>query len=152
MKIDAVLGAQAERFMRFYGVSGHGNFEGKNVLFVPHPDEVEWEALAAARERMRVAREARPHPLRDEKILAAWNGLMISALAVGGRVLAEQRYVEAAARAAAFVLADLRRDGRMQRSWRDGRVSGPGFLEDDAFVVAGLLDLYEATFELRWLV
>jgi uncharacterized protein len=148
-EIRRLLGAQADRFMRFYGVREHGNFEGKNVLFVPHPDEGEWETLASAREILRAAREARPHPLRDDKILASWNGLMISALAVGGRVLAEPRYVAAAARAADFVNAELVKDGRLHRSWRDGQASGPGFLEDDAFFVAGLLDLYEATFDHR---
>jgi uncharacterized protein YyaL (SSP411 family) len=146
-EIRSLLGAQAERFLRFYGVSARGNFEGRNVLFVPHADEREWEALASAREFLRAARETRPHPLRDEKILASWNGLMISALAFGGRVLAEPRYVAAAARAADFVLAAMCEDGRLQRRWKDGKTSGPGFLEDDAFFVASLLDLYEATFE-----
>jgi uncharacterized protein len=150
-EIRRLLGSVAERFTRFYGVTPRGNFEGKNVLFVPQPDENEWEALAGARDLLRVAREARPHPLRDDKILGSWNGLMISALAVGGRVLGEMRYIAAAARAADFVLAELRDDGRLQRSWKDGRASGPGFLEDDAFCVAGLLDLYEATFDRRWL-
>jgi uncharacterized protein YyaL (SSP411 family) len=150
-EIRTLLGAQAERFIRLYGVTPQGNFEGKNVLFVPNRDEDEWEALAEAREILRTAREARPHPLRDDKILTSWNGLMISALAVGGRVLAEPRYVAAAARAADFVLHALQKDGRLQRSWKDGRVSGAGFLEDDAFFVAGLLDLYEATFDRRWL-
>jgi uncharacterized protein len=148
-EIRRLLGAQAERFTRFYGVSARGNFESKNVLFVPHPNENEWEALTSARQILRAAREARPHPLRDDKILTSWNGLMISALAVGGRVLAEPRYVAAAARAADFVRAELSKDGRLHRSWRDGQASGPGFLEDDAFFVAGLLDLYEATFDHR---
>ncbi len=142
---------RALRFMEFYGVTAQGNFEGHNVLFVPAPDEGAWEALAAEREILRLAREDRPHPLRDEKILTAWNGLMISALATGGRVLDEPRYVDAAAGAAEFVLAELRIDGRLQRSWKDGRTSGAGFLEDDAFFVAALLDLYEATFDPRWL-
>ena len=148
-EIRQLLGAQADPFMRFYGVTQHGNFERKNVLFVPHPDEHEWETLASAREILRAAREARPHPLRDDKILTSWNGLMISAMAVGGRVLAEPRYVAAAARAADFIIAALGTDGRLHRSWKDGQASGPGFLEDDAFFVAGLLDLYEATFDQR---
>jgi uncharacterized protein YyaL (SSP411 family) len=146
-EIRRLLGSQADWFVRFYGVTQPGNFEGKNVLFVPHPDEQEWEALASARETLRAARETRPHPLRDDKILASWNGLMISALAVGGRVLGEPRYLTAAARAADFVSGALSRDGRLHRSWKDGQMSGPGFLEDDAFFVAGLLDLYEATFD-----
>ena len=150
-EIRALLGTDAERFMRFYGVTSAGNFEGRNVLFVPRPDEREWQALAGMRETLRTAREARPNPLRDDKVLTAWNGLMISALAFGGRVLGETRYVAAAVRAADFILAEMRPSGRLQRSWKDGRPSGPGYLEDDAFFVAGLLDLYEATFELRWL-
>jgi uncharacterized protein len=92
-EIRALLGADAEGFMRFYGVTPAGNFEGRNVLFVPQPDEREWEALAGMREILRTARAARPNPLRDDKILTAWNGLMISALAFGGRVLGETRYV-----------------------------------------------------------
>ena len=148
-EIRELLGPQADAFMRFYGVTRQGNFAGQNVLFVPHPDEHEWASLARAREILRASREARPHPLRDDKILTSWNGLMISALAVGGRVLAQPRYVAAAARAADFIIAAGGSDGRLQRSWKDGKASGPGFLEDDAFFVAGLLDLYAATFDQR---
>jgi hypothetical protein len=147
--IRALLGGGAEQFIGFYGVTPAGNFEGRNVLFVQQPDERAWEALAGAREILRAARAARPNPLRDDKILTAWNGLMISALAFGGRVLGEPRYVAAAERAADFILAEMRPGGRLQRSWKDGRSSGPGFLEDEAFFVAGLLDLYEATFDRR---
>ena len=150
-EIRQILGAEAERFIAFHGVTQRGNFESYNILSVPRPDEKEWEALAGAREALRRERESRPHPILDDKILTAWNGLMISAMAVGGRILAEPRFVEGAARAAAFALERLRVDGRLQRSFRDGRTSGPGFLEDQAFLVQGLLDLYEATFEPRWL-
>jgi uncharacterized protein YyaL (SSP411 family) len=150
-EIRQILGAEAPRFIAFHGVTQRGNFEGYNVLSVPRPDEREWEALAGAREVLRLEREQRPHPLLDDKILAAWNGLMISAMAVGGRVLSEPRHVDAAARAAGFALERLRVNGRLQRSFRDGRTSGPGFLEDQAFLVQGLLDLFEATFEPRWL-
>ena len=150
-EIRQVLKEEAPRFLAFHGVTQRGNFEGQNVLFVPHPDEGEWEALAGARERLRLDRESRPHPLLDDKVLAAWNGLMISAMATGGRVLSEPRYVAAAERAADFALDRLRVDGRLQRSHRDGRTSGPGFLEDQAFLAQGLLDLFEATFSPRWL-
>jgi hypothetical protein len=146
-EIRGLLGARAERFAGFYGVTPGGNFEGRNVLFVPRPDEDEWESLDAERETLRIARESREHPQRDDKILAAWNGLAISAFAFCGRAFAEPRYVAAAERAANFVTATMTRDGRLQRSWKDGRTSGPGFLEDDACVTAGLLDLYEATFD-----
>jgi hypothetical protein len=150
-EVRALLGEEAEAFLRYYGVTPDGNFEGRNVLHVPRPDEAAWASLADAREVLRRARERRPPPLRDEKVLAAWNGLMISAMAFAGRVLAEPRWVEAAARAADFALSRLRRDGRLQRSFKDGRTSGPGFLEDHAFLAHGLLDLHEATFDPRWL-
>ncbi len=150
-ELRRLLGADADRFIAFHGVTARGNFEGRNVLFVPRPDEAEWESLAGARETLYQARRLRPPPLLDDKILAAWNGLMISALAVGGRVLAEPRWVAAAGRAAAFALERLRDGGRLQRSWRDGRTSGPGFLEDQAFLVQGLLDLHQASLDPRWL-
>ena len=151
-EIRRLLGAGAERFIAFHGVTRRGNFEGHNVLHVPRPDEGEWEALAPARAILYRERALRPPPLLDDKVLAGWNGLMISGLAVGGRVLGDPRPVAAAARAAAFVLDRMRPGGRLQRSFREGRTSGPGFLEDQAFLLQGLLDLHEATFEPRWLV
>jgi uncharacterized protein YyaL (SSP411 family) len=151
-EIEEVLGeAQAARFLEHYGVTDPGNFEGANILHVAHPSEKEWAALAEARAALYAVRARRPPPLRDEKILAAWNGLAISALAVAGRVLDEPRYLAAAARAAAFVLGPLRPQGRLARSWKDGRAGAPGFLEDHTFVTAGLLDLFEATADRRWL-
>jgi uncharacterized protein YyaL (SSP411 family) len=145
------LGPDAERFIRHYGVTAAGNFEGHNILHVATPDEAEHAALAAARKTLYDVRQRRIPPLRDEKVLAAWNGLMISALAFGGRVLGDPRYVEAAARAAGFLLERLRDGDRLCRSYKDGRRQAHGFLEDQAFVTAGLLDLYEATFDPRWL-
>ena len=141
----------ATRFLRYYGVTASGNFEGANILNAAHPDEAEWAALAPARAKLYAVRARRVPPLRDEKILAAWNGLMISGFAVAGRILGEPRYVAAAARAADFVLARLRASGRLARSFKDGRAGPPGFLDDYAFVTAGLLDLYEASFERRFL-
>jgi uncharacterized protein len=150
-EIRDVLGPDAERFARFHGVTAGGNFEGRNILWVPSPDEDEWEALAPARAALYEARERRPHPLRDEKVLAGWNGLAISALAFGGRVLAEPRWTEAAGRAAEFVLGRMVKDGRLQRSWLAGDAGVPAFLEDHAFLAQGLLDLHEATLDARWL-
>jgi len=150
-ELRELLGPEAERFLGFHGVTPHGNFEGRSILWVPRPDEDEWEALAPARAKLYEARARRPAPLRDEKVIAGWNGLAISALAFGGRVLGEGRYVEAAARAADFVLGRMVKDGRLQRTWLAGEAGVPAFLEDHAFVAAGLLDLYEATFEPRWL-
>jgi uncharacterized protein YyaL (SSP411 family) len=150
-ELRRLLGAEADRFVAFHGVTAAGNFEGANVLHVPAPDEATWEALAGAREILRLAREERPHPLRDDKILTAWNGLAISALATGARILDEPRWAEAAARAAGFLLGALRPGGRLLRSWRAGRPGPRGFLEDHAFLAQGLLDLHEATLEPRWL-
>jgi uncharacterized protein YyaL (SSP411 family) len=150
-EIRDLLGADAERLVRFHGVTAEGNFEGRNILWVPRPDEDEWEALAPARAALQAARERRPRPLRDDKVLAGWNGLAISALAFGGRVLAEPRFVHAAARAAEFVLGRMVKDGRLMRAWLAGEAGVPAFLDDHAFVAQGLLDLYEATFEPRWL-
>jgi uncharacterized protein YyaL (SSP411 family) len=152
-ELEDVLGPGPEtsRFLRYYGVTAAGNFEGANVLNVAHPDEAEHAALASARAKLYEVRARRVPPLRDDKILAAWNGLMISGFAVAGRLLDEPRYVAAASRAATFVLERMRPAGRLARSFKDGRPGPAGFLDDYAFVVAGLLDLYEAGFERRFL-
>jgi uncharacterized protein YyaL (SSP411 family) len=140
-------------FADYYDVRPGGNWEGHTILNVPRPDESMWAALAAARARLYDVRARRPPPLRDDKILAAWNGLMISGLAVAGRILGEPRYVSAAERAAKFVLTSLRgSDGGLRRSFKDGRAQHAAFLDDHAFVAAGLIDLFEATWEPRWLV
>jgi uncharacterized protein YyaL (SSP411 family) len=150
-ELEDALGPDAERFARYHGVTAEGNFEGRNILWVPAPDEETWEALAPARAKLYERRERRVHPLRDEKVLAGWNGLAVSALAFGGRVLGEGRYVEAAARAADFVLGRMVKDGRLMRTWLAGEAGVPGYLEDHAFLVQGLLDLHEATLDARWL-
>jgi len=150
-ELREVLGDRAARFARFHGVEEEGNWEGVNVLHVPAPDEVEWEALATARASLLARRATRAPPLRDDKVLAAWNGLAISALALGGRILAEPRWIQAAVRAADHVLGRMVVGGRLQRSWLGGKAGPPGFLDDQAAMTAGLLDLHEATFDPRWL-
>jgi len=147
----ADAGGEADRFIRYYGVTGEGNFEGANILAVAAPDEREHGALAPQRAALYAARLHRPPPFRDEKILAAWNGLAISAFAVAGRIFDEPRYVTAAARAATFLLETMRPGGRLARSAKDGRAGAAGFLDDYAFTCAGLIELYEATFDPRWL-
>jgi uncharacterized protein YyaL (SSP411 family) len=147
-------GDATEAFLRAYGVTAGGNFEGENILHRRASGEAaedEHAAFASQRAALYARRTKRPPPLRDEKILAAWNGLAISAFAVGARVLGDARYLEAARRAAAFVLESMRPAGRLARSFKDGRCGAPGFLDDYAFVTAGLLDLFEASFEPRWL-
>ena len=107
--------------------------------------------MAQARRRLLAVRERRVHPGRDDKVLAAWNGLTARVLAEAGRALGRADYVGAAARNAGFVLSAMRRDGRLLRTWKAGQAKVKGYLEDYAMVAAALLEVYEATFERRWL-
>ena len=162
-EIEAVLGpAEAGPVLAYYGVSVEGNFDGRNVLYVAlAPDELarrlgrpEAElrgAVDAARARLYAMRATRPGPRRDDKILTSWNGLMIQAMARGGFVLDRAELVAAAERAAAAVLGGARRSGRLLRSTRGGRAGGEAYLDDYAFLIAGLVDLYEASGRARWL-
>ncbi|MGZ4214081.1 MAG: thioredoxin domain-containing protein [Actinomycetota bacterium] len=161
-EIIAIAGDDMPLAIAAFALSGHGNWEGSNILWRPHPDEevatdagVDVEQLRAAVDRVRArlleARARRVPPATDDKVLASWNGLAIAALAESGRVLGRTDFVEAATRAARFVVSSLiDRDGRLLRSWRAGRTSGPGFLDDYALLGDGLLTLYETTFEQRW--
>jgi uncharacterized protein YyaL (SSP411 family) len=155
---------EAEIFCRHYGVepSGnvrpetdpHGEFPGKNILIQRESTaEADQETLARARQILVTAREARPKPHLDDKVIAAWNGLMISAFARAGAILGEGMYLDAARRAASFLRKEMfdANSGELRRTWRDGRASIRAFAEDYAFVIQALLDLYEATFESKWL-
>ncbi len=148
---------------RYWDVTARGNFEGKNILYVPRPPEAVaaefgispeelWERVKEIRSKLFAARERRVRPGRDEKILAAWNGLMLRSFALAARVLKREDYREVAERNAAFLLDELRVDGRLRRSYKDGRARFNGYLEDHAMVADGLVALYEATFQTRWLV
>jgi uncharacterized protein YyaL (SSP411 family) len=108
--------------------------------------------LTTARTKIFDARAKRIRPHRDDKVIAAWNGLMISSLAYGGAVLQEEKYIKAAEQAAKFILDVLHKNGRLMRYYRDGHVVEPAFLNDYAFMTMGLLDLYEATFDAKWLI
>jgi len=171
-ELEAELGDDAEFFCAHFDVKPegnvasdpHGEFGGKNVLRQLRPlaatagrfnlaVPAAEEKLLASLEKLRLARAVRPRPHLDDKIITAWNGLMISALARGRQVLGDSRYLTAATRAAEFIqreLADPATD-TLYRSWREGRSDVPGFAEDYAFLIQGLLDLYEAGFEIRWL-
>jgi len=149
-EIQAVFGGPASRFMALYGVTEAGNFEGKNILTFNGTFE-EREALTAARRRLFAAREQRPHPHRDEKVLIAWNGLMLATFAEAAKVLERDDYRHVAERNARFLLDALRTDkGRLWRTWKDGDAQVPGFLEDYANLSEGLLALYQTTFDSRW--
>ena len=153
----------AEVICRLFDISEQGNFEGRNILHLAVPvqefadkEGIPLEILRENLEKWRITletvRKERKKPFRDEKILSAWNGLMISALAKCYAVTGENRYRDAAESALHFVTTQLRTpEGRLLRSWYRGKASIPGFLEDYAFLGWGLLQLYEATLEREYL-
>src|SRR5438445_4259276 len=173
-EIDAALGDAAEIFDFHYGVQPHGNapegsdpqdeFRDRNILIERHPiaetakhfkksaNEVR-QSLARSREKLLSIRAKRPRPHLDDKIISAWNGLMISAFARAAQVLDEPRYLEAATRAAQFLRTHLyeQKSKLLFRNYREGRSDIEGFADDYAFVIQGLLNLYEASFDIEWL-
>ena len=149
-ELREVLGPDdAEYAARYWSVDRGPNFEGKSILYVGgEPDP---ERIAPIRARLYAARERRVHPARDDKVLAAWNGLACRAFAEAGRALGRADYVAAAAKNAEFVLTAMRSGGRLLRTWKAGRAKLKGYLEDYAMVAAALVALYEATLDRRWL-
>ena len=143
---------QAENLMRFYGVSERGNFEGRSILHLAGGvDAVEPEGLSEMRRALYEARAERVWPGLDDKRLTAWNALMISALAEAGAVLGRGDYLDAAHDCAEFVWSELRDgEGRLLRTYKDGRAHLDAYLEDHAFLLEALLTLYEASFEAGW--
>ena len=144
----------ASRFNEIYGVDKGPNFEGKNVLYVPEGAEAEDSVkdLSAARKKLLTARFEREYPLLDTKIIVNWNGLMIDALAYGYQILGEERYLDAAAKAARFILDTLRKpDGELWHTYTAGVIKQDAYLDDYTFLVRGLLRLHQATGEKQWL-
>jgi uncharacterized protein len=148
-ELREVLAELAEPAIAYFGATEGGNFEpGLNVLEGRGPVP---ESLPEIRARLLAARSERVRPGLDDKRLTAWNALMISALAEVGAVLEREDYVAAARACAEFLLDGLRdADGRLLRTWKDGRARIGAYLEDHAFLLEALLTLYEATFEPRW--
>ncbi len=150
-------------FCRAYDVTEAGNFEhGRSILNRPVGLEavaarfgmsaVEAEAaLVEARQKLFRVRERRVRPFRDEKILTSWNGLMVSACAEAFNVLGDEAALEAGVRSVEFILTRMVKDGSLFRMYKDGQARVNGYLDDYAFFVAGLLDLYQATFDQRYL-
>jgi uncharacterized protein YyaL (SSP411 family) len=171
-EIDSLLGPHSTFFKQVYaiepegnspaGSDPHGELKGKNTL-VRRRSPAEAAALSSlgetaseallfnCREKLLAARAQRPRPHRDDKILTAWNGLMISAFARGYTVLGKEPYLTAARNAALFVKSTLWKDETLRRSYRKGPGEVPGFSEDYAFLIQGLLDLFEADFQPQWL-
>jgi uncharacterized protein YyaL (SSP411 family) len=169
-QIDDALGGDAPLFEECFGVEESGNapsdpqheFTGRNILYRREspeavarrsgirPEEAR-SRLTAAKERLFSVRALRPRPLRDDKILTSWNGLMIGAFARGSMVLGEARYLAAAQRAAEFVTKRMRGSGTLLRRYRQGESRIEAHLDDYAFFVSGLIDLFESSGEGKWL-
>ena len=163
-EIAAVVGeADAPIVQRYFGVTAEGNFErGASVLRrAASPVELAettglpiakvLSAIGRGRVKLFNARAKRPRPLTDTKVLTGWTGLAISAFARVGRLIDRRAFIDRAAAAAHHVLDRMRPGGRLHRVYADGRVEQPAFVDDHAYVIAGLLDLYEARSEPRWL-
>jgi uncharacterized protein YyaL (SSP411 family) len=151
-EIEQALGEMdAATFSAYYNITESGNFEGKNIPNVTQLSEEIAASLKESRRKLFELRETRIKPDRDEKILTAWNGLMLASFAEAGVILNRRDYTDAARRNAEFVLSNLREDGRLLRTWKDGRAKFNAYLEDYAFLSEGLLTLFETTGELRWL-
>jgi uncharacterized protein len=160
---SALTPDEASVFVDRFGVSAEGNWEGKNILELRasidslarqhemDPDEV-IARLESARRKLFELRAGRVRPSLDDKVLTAWNGLMIEAFARGAAVLDEPRYLEAASRAADFVLTTMRDERGLLRRWREDEARYRAYAEDYAMFVSGLLELYQAGFEVEILV
>jgi len=149
-EIEAVLGKDRAALVEAtYGVTKRGDLDGRSILRRARP--IEGAALESARKELLAARSKRAPPPIDRKIVTAWNGLMISAFARAGFALGEPRYTKQATRAAEFLLATVRVGEQLKRSWKDGKAQEDGFLDDYAALAEGLIDLYEATADSRWL-
>ncbi|MBO8170796.1 MAG: thioredoxin domain-containing protein [Bacillaceae bacterium] len=162
-EVKRILGeTDGELFCDYYNISPGGNFEGKNIPNLIQQDldtfhkkaginREEWEnKLSILRQKIFEQREKRVHPHKDDKILTSWNGLMIAALARGGKVLDRPEWIDAAARAKDFILEHLiREDGRLLARYRDGEAAFPGYIDDYAFFIWGLIELYEAGYQIR---
>ncbi len=145
---------EMERFSNVYGVDKGPNFEEKNVLYVPGgvAAEDDLRSVASAREKLLTTRAQREYPLLDTKIIVNWNGLMIDALAYGYYVLGEKRYLTAASKTAQFILNTLRKpNGELWHTYTAGIAKQDAYLDDYAFFVKGLLGLYHAAGEEKWL-
>jgi uncharacterized protein len=163
-EIREVLGEDAEAVIELYGVTEAGNFEGANILHLPggpaspavrrlgrETGDESTAALDEARRALLAARAKRVWPGLDDKRLTSWNALAIAALADAGAVLGRPDYLAAASACAEFALGELRDgEGRLLRTYKDGRAHLNAYLEDHAFLLEALLALYEASFEQRW--
>jgi uncharacterized protein len=162
-ELTQILGKERAKVVAgYYGVTDQGDFAGRNILTLPPSATSRVENLNISQAQLNTvisesqdllyrARSQRPQPLRDEKILTSWNGLVISAFARAGFILNDHRFVEQAVKSARFILENCYVKGKLFRSYKDGKGHGNGFLDDYSFMIAALLDLFEATSDPYWL-
>ncbi len=163
-ELQEILGGDARIAVEYWGVTARGNFEGHNILYVPSENATVAERLgltgedleakiAAIRDRLFAVRSQRVPPGLDDKILTAWNGMMLASLAEAARVLARADYREAAIKNADFLLRELKtEDGRLLRTHKDGVSKLNAYLDDYANLTDGLIELYQTTFDERWFI
>lgn len=153
---------EGKLFCEYYSVTPQGNFEGRNVLHTPvpleefaqkyHRNEKELqEQMDRCRKKLWEVREKRVHPFKDDKILSSWNGLMIYSLVEAGCALNKEEYIRAAVKAARFIHTHLWQEGKLLRRWRDGQAMFTASLDEYAFLIRGLLSLFEANCGVEWL-
>jgi uncharacterized protein len=148
-EIERAVGVEtADRVCEYYHVTAKGNFEGSNVLYAADPDE---GLPIDVKKAMLAARENRVKPGRDEKVIASWNGMVISSLAEAGAACGRSDFIEAANSCASFVTDVMMRQGRLVHTFKDGTAGPNGFLEDYACVIQALLDLHAVTLSIKWL-
>ncbi|NGX62120.1 MAG: hypothetical protein K940chlam9_01614 [Chlamydiae bacterium] len=161
-QIQQILGENASLFCEFFQISPGGNFEGRNILYNTHSladfaafhrldPEIFKKQLHSMKQTLWSEREKRPHPPKDDKILTAWNGLMIYSLAEAGRVWGKENYLDAAEKGATFLQKNLWKEGTLFRRWREGEARYDACLDDYAFLIQGLLSLFEADRGSHWL-
>lgn len=159
---EVLSNEEAEGFCHYYGVTPEGNFEGRNVLYIPHPmeefaemhsmpaEEIK-EILDRAKAKLFKRRSFRQHPFKDDKIIVSWNGLMIDALIRAASAFNKPLYQESALKAAEFIKTNLWKEGRLFRRWRDNEARFPGGLDDYAFMIKAALSLFEEGCGAEWL-
>ncbi|MBV9214702.1 MAG: thioredoxin domain-containing protein [Acidobacteria bacterium] len=150
-EISEVLGGEATEFCKTYDITQAGNFEGRNILNLMRRAPTGDAPLQEQKYKLRAAREQRAKPGRDEKVLTAWNGLMLAAFADAAGVLGKDSYLEIAKNHADFVLRELCVEGSLLRTWKEGKAKLNGYLEDYANLADGLLVLYSVSGEPRYL-
>lgn len=161
-EVVKLLGEEGKEFCQFYDIKPEGNFEGRNILHTPSTLEefaaqynLDAENLnlkfESQRHKLWQEREKRIHPLKDDKILSAWNGLMIYSLSEAGKAFQYEPYLQAAIRGARFIKKYLWKDGELLRRWRDGQEMFSGSLDEYAFMIRAVLSLFEANAGIEWL-